>query len=366
MRDSRRGAGARSWGVAPLRRPSAGARCTGRAGRVLAADARAAIDLLRSTARRWTASPCAPRTSRRARSCACSATSRPAATRWPRARDGRPDLHRRRDPARRRRGPAGRGRRAARRARSTPPAPRAGLHIRRRGEDVQRATCSRAPGDVLAVPRLPRWPRPGSRRRRARGAARRLDRHRQRAAARRARRPSRARSTSPTRWWSARSSRPQARGSSHHPAGRRRLRGDAGGDRAGPGGRRADRLRRRLGRPARPCQAGLRGVRRRRGLLARADQAGQAAVVRAPRRARSCSDCPATRCRRSSATSIFIVPALRRLRGERDAGPRLDRGRLGEPAGPLGRAHDVPDLPSSCRIPTACWSRTRPSARAPT
>ena len=33
-------------------------------------------------------------------------------------------------------------------------------------------------------------------------------------------------------------------------------------------------------------------------------------------------------------TSIFVIPALRRLRGEREPGPRFERGRLGEPAGP--------------------------------
>jgi molybdopterin molybdotransferase len=32
--------------------------------------------------------------------------------------------------------------------------------------------------------------------------------------------------------------------------------------------------------------------------------------------------------------ALFIVPALRRLQGEADAGPRLERGRLGEAAGP--------------------------------
>jgi molybdopterin molybdotransferase len=32
--------------------------------------------------------------------------------------------------------------------------------------------------------------------------------------------------------------------------------------------------------------------------------------------------------------ALFIVPALRRLQGERDAGPRFTRGRLGEAAGP--------------------------------
>jgi molybdopterin molybdotransferase len=33
-------------------------------------------------------------------------------------------------------------------------------------------------------------------------------------------------------------------------------------------------------------------------------------------------------------TAVFIVPALRRLQGERDAGPAFERGRLGTPAGP--------------------------------
>ena len=33
-------------------------------------------------------------------------------------------------------------------------------------------------------------------------------------------------------------------------------------------------------------------------------------------------------------TAVFVVPALRRLQGEAGAGPRLERGRLGEAAGP--------------------------------
>jgi molybdopterin molybdotransferase len=33
-------------------------------------------------------------------------------------------------------------------------------------------------------------------------------------------------------------------------------------------------------------------------------------------------------------TALFVLPALRALRGERDPGPRFDRGRLGEVAGP--------------------------------
>ncbi len=33
-------------------------------------------------------------------------------------------------------------------------------------------------------------------------------------------------------------------------------------------------------------------------------------------------------------TAVFVIPALRRLRGENDVGPRFERGRLGEAAGP--------------------------------
>ena len=33
-------------------------------------------------------------------------------------------------------------------------------------------------------------------------------------------------------------------------------------------------------------------------------------------------------------TALFVLPALRLLRGEADPGPHFDRGRLGEPAGP--------------------------------
>jgi molybdopterin molybdotransferase len=33
-------------------------------------------------------------------------------------------------------------------------------------------------------------------------------------------------------------------------------------------------------------------------------------------------------------TAVFILPALRRMRGEADVAPRFERGRLGEPAGP--------------------------------
>ena len=75
-------------------------------------------------------------------------------------------------------------------------------------------------------------------------------------------------------------------------------------------------------------------LRRRRGLLARADQARQAAVVRAPR--------PHARVRPAGQPAVgdrlhgAVRPARRcaSLRGEADPGPRFDRGRLGEPAGP--------------------------------
>ena len=63
--------------------------------------------------------------------------------------------------------------------------------------------------------------------------------------------------------------------------------------------------------------------------------------------------------------ALFIVPALRRLRGERDAGPRFERGRLGEAAGPSdGRTTFLTS--GWCARPTACWRRSPPSARART
>ena len=38
--------------------------------------------------------------------------------------------------------------------------------------------------------------------------------------------------------------------------------------------------------------------------------------------------------RRKRAGFLFVLPALRLLRGETEPGPRFDRGRLGESAGP--------------------------------
>ncbi len=65
--------------------------------------------------------------------------------------------------------------------------------------------------------------------------------------------------------------------------------------------RRGDHHRRRVGRPPRPRQAGAGAPRRRGGVLERGAAARQADLVRRPRRRaiRSCSACPATRCRRS-------------------------------------------------------------------
>ena len=75
------------------------------------------------------------------------------------------------------------------------------------------------------------------------------------------------------------------------------------------------------------------GLRRRRSLLARTDQARQASLVRPPRPARSSSAFRATRCRRSSASRFSSPRAAPPGRGG-DEGPTLVRGRLAEPAGP--------------------------------
>ena len=97
-------------------------------------------------------------------------------------------------------------------------------------------------------------------------------------------------------------------------------------------------------RPARPRQARVRGVRRRGGVLARARQARQAAVVRPPRRRRSCSACPGNPLSSIVGFLAFIEPALRRMHGERDAvdadrAGAADRGRR-----PVRRPHHVPHL----------------------
>ena len=63
---------------------------------------------------------------------------------------------------------------------------------------------------------------------------------------------------------------------------------------------------------------------------------------------------------------VFIEPALRRLQGERDARPRLARGRLAAPAGPSDDRTTFLTSRASCPARTACSRRPRPSARART
>ena len=240
-----------------------------------------------------------------------------------------------------------------------------GLHIRRRAEDVHAGDVLARPGDVLTVPRLsalasagvgfvdvPRTPRvdlvvtgsellqPGA-------------------------------PPEPGKIYESNSiavgTLVQQAGARlvHHPPVPDDRQRTAGHDRARPGGRHPDRLRRRLGRPARPRQARLRGLRRRGGLLARADQARQAAVVRPPRRHAR------LRAARQPAVGDRLHGALRPPRpapAARRARPRPVPG--SRPArrdrGPVGQPHDVPDLQARPGRATACRWPIRPSARART
>ena len=86
--------------------------------------------------------------------------------------------------------------------------------------------------------------------------------------------------------------------------------------------RRRGRLRRRLGRPPRPRQAGAGGARRRGGVLGRRAAARQADLVRSRATARSCSGCPATRSRRSSPSRCSSPRRWPRSRAPRRAAAR--------------------------------------------
>ena len=112
---------------------------------------------------------------------------------------------------------------------------------------------------------------------------------------------------------------------------------------AGPGRGRAGRLRRRLRRAPRPRQARVRGVRRRGGVLARAREARQAAVVRPPwldARVRPPGQ-PALEHRRLPRLHrARAAPPARRARPCHAHGARPpDRGRR-----PVRRPHHVPHL----------------------
>ena len=199
----------------------------------------------------------------------------------------------------RRRGRARRRHRAARRRRAGPGGARRG----RRGGPRRRLACARRPrvavlvtGDELAEPGARARPRAGSTAR-TRYALARPGRPR--------RRPS---------WCCARpcptAPRPPAR------ALARRAR--AGG--------RGVRVRRRVGRPARPREGRARRARRGGALLGRRAAPGQAHLVR--HRAAACwrSACPATRCRRWSPSSCSCGPRCAALQGADPAAAARQRG----------------------------------------
>ena len=324
------------------------------AGRVAAEGAAAPSTCRRSTARRWTASRSARPTPRRRR--AAAGRRRRGGRR--RARDARRRAPPRGSP------PARRSRRAPTRsctssdARSTTARVAADAGAARRhctsasaARTSTPATCSRRPATPLTLARVSALASAGRRRgRRAPPRRACTARHRLASCCRSARRPSRARSTSPTALMvrllaeraGAQVDRPRR--------DRRRLRRDPRRGRGRPGRRRAARLRRRVASartttsspPSRPCgvdevfwrvriKPGKPLWFGRRGVDARVRPAGQPALER------------------SSASALFIVPALRRLQGERDAGPRSCRGRLDRGRRPVRRPHDVPDLAARAR-----------------
>ena len=262
----------------------------------------------RSTAPRWTATPCAPPTPRPAWRCGSRAAWPPA--RWPSAElapgtaDG--DLHRRGAAARRRRDPAVRARGRSATARSTPErAIEPGRHVRFRGEDVRAGDVLARAGERLTLPRLSALASAGvGRGRRAPPAAAAPARHR-------------ARELLPL-------GAPPEPGRIHESNGlmvtparppRRRRRGRGQGvvpdDRAAT----LEAVERGLAADVLVVSGGVSvgphdhvkpafeacGVEEV--LLARADQARQAAVVRAPRRHAGVRAARATRCRASSASA---------------------------------------------------------------
>ena len=100
-------------------------------------------------------------------------------------------------------------------------------------------------------------------------------------------------------------------------------------------------------------------ARRRGGLLARGHAAGQAAVVRPPRRASSCSACPATRSPRYVTFLLFARPALAVLQG-RDGRPERERARARRTR---CRGSARARTASACASTTAARCRPGPRAR---
>ena len=325
----------------------------------------------RSTARRWTATPCARPTPRpgvplRLAGGVAAGEVAPAALEPGTAAR---DLDRRGAPAGRRRDPAVRAGRGARRRASRPSArSRPGTHVRYRGEDVRRgrrARAGRRPAHAAAHlrARLRRRRRGG----RAPPPAAAPDRHRQRAAA--ARRAARAgpdprvQRADGARCWPARAG---ATVVDHGVVGRRPR-----GDRWPPStaGLAGDVLVVSGGVSVGPhdhVKPAFEALRRRGGVLARADQARQADVVRPPRRHAR------LRAAGQPAVDDRLLLRLHRAGAAAPAGrarrPARATSRAGSPRRPApsdGRT-DVPDRRAARAAPTACSRRRRPSARART
>ena len=156
----------------------------------------------------------------------------------------------------------------------------AGTHIRVRGEDVHAGDLIAPAGELLTLAR-DLVARRGRRRRGLRAPPRPPAPARDRLGAAAARRAAGAgQDPRVERADGAPAGRARGRAGDRRRRDRRRLRVDPRRGRGRAGRRRAGRLRRRLGRAARPRQAGVRGVRDRRGVLARAREARQALVVR--------------------------------------------------------------------------------------
>ena len=210
-----------------------------------------------------------------------------------------------------------------------------GLHVRYRGEDVAR-------GDVLAPAgharsassASPRWPRPASARSPCTAARSCTCSPPGPSCSRSARRPSRAGSTSPT---GSRCELLAERAGAEvvvHPV----VPDDPGATRAaveaGARRRRAARLRRRVGRAARPRQAraARRAASRRSSGACGSSPASRSGSGAAARR--SCSGCPGNPLSTVACFLLFVGPALRRLQGEADAAPPFVPARLAVPARP--------------------------------
>ena len=127
--------------------------------------------------------------------------------------------------------------------------------------------------------------------------------------------------------------------------------------------RRARHLGRRLGRAARPRAAGRGGARGRGGLLARCRAAGQAGLVRRPRRT-LVFGLPGNPVSTLVGCELFVRPALLALQGAADPGPRFAAGRLAASVvdgTPAATTSSAPARPS--RTTASCSSRSPARSR---